>query len=72
MVESVKAASDCYLPVAGKIVEANGELEGAPETVNADPYGKGWFVKVEMDDPSQCDSLMDAAAYAALLAEEEK
>ncbi len=63
VVESVKAATDCYLPVAGEIVEINEELADAPETVNRDPFGDGWFVQILIEDPDELDSLMDAAAY---------
>ena len=62
-IEAVKAASDLYCPVSGEIVAVNGELEGAPETINSDPYGDGWMVKVRMNDKSNLDELMDSAAY---------
>jgi glycine cleavage system H protein len=68
VVESVKAASDVYAPVSGEVVEANGDLAAAPETVNADPEGAGWFAKVKIADPSQLEGLMDRAAYDAFLA----
>lgn len=64
VVESVKAASDIYAPVSGTITEVNEVLEDAPETVNQDPYGDGWFFRIEPEDPSQLDDLLDAAAYA--------
>ncbi|TNF89531.1 MAG: glycine cleavage system protein H, partial [Gammaproteobacteria bacterium] len=64
VVESVKAASDIYAPVSGTITEVNEALEDAPETVNQDPYGDGWFFKIEPDDAGQLDELLDAAAYA--------
>lgn len=67
VVESVKAASDIYVPVSGEVVEANPDLEGAPSTVNDDPAGKGWFFKVKISDPSELDGLMDEAAYQAFL-----
>ena len=63
VVESVKAASDVYAPVAGEVVEANAALASAPETVNADPQGDGWFAKIRVSDASQLDALMDQAAY---------
>ena len=63
VVESVKAASDVYLPVAGEIVELNEELQDSPDLVNRDPYGDGWFVKIAVEDPDELDSLMDAEAY---------
>jgi glycine cleavage system H protein len=69
-VESVKAVSDVYSPVGGKVVEVNTALEEAPETINADPHGTGWLVVIELDDPSEVDSLLDAAAYKNLIAEE--
>ncbi len=62
-VEAVKTVSDLYLPVSGKITEVNSELEGNPEYVNQDPYGKGWMIKMELDNPSDADALMNAAAY---------
>ena len=68
VVESVKAASDVYAPVAGQVVEANGALSSAPETVNADPEGKGWFAKIKVSNPAQLDALMDQAAYDTYLA----
>ncbi|MBO9502792.1 MULTISPECIES: glycine cleavage system protein GcvH [Brevundimonas] len=68
VVESVKAASDVYAPVAGEVVEANDALSGAPETVNADAEGEGWFAKIKVSDASQLDGLMDRAAYDAFLA----
>lgn len=64
VVESVKAASDLYMPVAGEVLEVNEALEDAPESVNNDPYGDGWIVKIKVVDPSEIDTLMDAAAYA--------
>lgn len=63
VVESVKAASDVYAPVAGEVTEGNGELADAPETVNEDPEGKGWFCKLKLSDKGDLDGLMDAAAY---------
>lgn len=68
VVESVKAASDVYAPVSGEVVEANGELSSAPETVNADAEGTGWFARIKVSDASQLDGLMDRAAYDAFLA----
>jgi glycine cleavage system H protein len=70
-VESVKAAADVYLPVSGKIVAVNDSLPDAPETLNSDPYGKAWMVKIELSDPSELDGLMDAAAYEAKVKESE-
>ena len=68
VVESVKAASDVYAPVSGEVVEGNAALASAPETVNADPEGDGWFAKIRVSDTSQLDALMDRAAYDAFLA----
>lgn len=62
-VEAVKTVSDLFLPVGGKIVELNPELDSTPELVNKDPYGKGWIIKVEVTNPSELDGLLDAAAY---------
>jgi glycine cleavage system H protein len=62
-VESVKAASEVYLPVAGEIIEVNNALESDPETINSDPYGAGWMVKIKVTDASNLANLMDAAAY---------
>lgn len=62
-VESVKAAADVNLPVSGKILAVNEELPQTPELINSDPYGKAWLVKVEMDNPAELASLMDAAGY---------
>jgi glycine cleavage system H protein len=67
VVESVKAASDVYAPVSGEVVEANGALADAPETVNASPEGEGWFAKIKVSDASELDGLMDKAAYDAFL-----
>lgn len=62
-VEAVKTVSDLYMPVGGKVSEVNPKLESEPETVNQDPYGEGWMIKIEMQDPSEAGSLLDAAAY---------
>ncbi len=69
VVESVKAASEVYSPVAGKVTESNTSLPDAPETVNQDPQGKGWFFKMEVADAAAVDALMDQAAYDKYLAE---
>ena len=68
-VESVKAASDLYAPVSGTVVEINEELEDAPELLNQDAF-ENWIMKVEISDPSELESLMDAAAYEAMCANE--
>ncbi|HSK11779.1 MAG TPA: glycine cleavage system protein GcvH [Phnomibacter sp.] len=66
-VEAVKTVSDLFLPVAGKILEVNEGLNSTPELVNTDPYGAGWMIKMEVDNPADVDALMDAAAYTALV-----
>ncbi len=63
VVESVKAASDVYAPVSGQVTESNGALGDAPETVNEDPEGAGWFCKLKLSDAGQLGTMMDAAAY---------
>jgi glycine cleavage system H protein len=67
-VESVKAVSDVIAPLSGKVLEVNEGLSQTPETVNQDPYGEGWLVKVQLSDPSETESLMSAADYQASLA----
>ena len=67
VVESVKAASDVYAPVSGEVVDANTALTDSPETVNQDPEGAGWFVKLKLSDPAQVEALMDRAAYETYL-----
>ncbi len=69
VVESVKAVSDLFAPVGGEVVEANEALAGAPESVNSDPYGAGWMIRLRLADPAQLDALLDPAAYEALVAE---
>ncbi|HIC80428.1 MAG TPA: glycine cleavage system protein GcvH [Kiloniellaceae bacterium] len=71
VVESVKAASDIFCPVSGEIVEVNGELADAPETVNQDAFGDGWLFKVKLSDPAEMAKLLDADGYEAVLAEED-
>lgn len=63
VVESVKAASDVYAPIAGEIIEINSELVDAPETINSDPYGEGWLFKMKPANPSDYDGLMDSDEY---------
>ena len=65
-IEAVKAVSDLYMPISGEVVEVNAELDANPATVNSDPYGAGWMVKVRADGPLG-DDLMDAAAYTSLI-----
>lgn len=67
-VEAVKTVSDLFLPVAGTITETNPLLDGKPELVNSDPYGEGWMVKMTVNNPADVDQLMNAEAYAAVLA----
>lgn len=69
VVESVKAASDVYAPIAGEVVEANPALANAPETLNQDPYGKGWMFRLKPANPAELDRLLDAAAYQKIAAE---
>ncbi len=69
VVESVKAASDIFTPLSGKVVEVNEALEEAPETINNDPYGEGWIVVLELSDPSELDDLLSAEEYQAFLEE---
>ena len=66
-VESVKAVSDVISPLSGEIVAVNDVLASKPETVNEDPYGEGWLVRVKLSDPSEQESLLDASAYEATL-----
>ena len=63
VVESVKAASDVYAPVAGEVVEGNPAIADDPSVINRDPEGEGWFFKLKLDDPSAVDGLMDEASY---------
>ena len=66
-VEAVKTVSDLLMPLDGEIIEFNEYLEEAPETVNGDPYGKGWMIKIQLTDKSQIDSLLDAEAYKEII-----
>lgn len=66
-IEAVKTVADLLLPVTGEIIELNPELEGSPELVNSDPYGKGWIVKIKVADAAQVATLMDAEAYKAII-----
>jgi glycine cleavage system H protein len=68
-VESVKAVSDLIAPLSGEVLEVNQRVVDAPETVNEDPYGEGWLIRIRLRDPSEVDDLLDAEAYRALLAE---
>jgi glycine cleavage system H protein len=66
-VEAVKTVSDLFMPISGEVVEINEALADAPETVNADPYGEGWMIKVKLTNASELDALMDADAYKELI-----
>jgi glycine cleavage system H protein len=68
-VESVKAVSDVIAPLSGEVIEVNSKVLDAPETVNEDPYGEGWLVRIHLSDPSEVDSLLDADAYKQVVAE---
>jgi glycine cleavage system H protein len=66
-VESVKAVSDLITPLSGEVIEVNQKVVDAPETVNEDPYGEGWLVRIRLSDPAEVEALLDAAAYRQLL-----
>ena len=66
-VESVKAVSDVIAPLSGEVLEVNAKVVGAPETVNDDPYGDGWLVRIRLSDPAERDQLLDAAGYRKVL-----
>lgn len=66
-VEAVKTVSDLFMPVSGEILEVNPELESNPEVVNKDPYGKGWMIKVKLNNPSEADSLLTAEQYGEII-----
>ncbi|MCB0698533.1 MAG: glycine cleavage system protein GcvH [Chitinophagales bacterium] len=68
-VEAVKTVSDLFLPVAGTVDEINGDLEGNPESVNQDPYGNGWMIKMTVENTADVEALMDAAAYKEMVGE---
>jgi glycine cleavage system H protein len=68
-VESVKAVSDVIAPLSGEVLEINAKVVDAPETVNEDPYGEGWLIRIRLGDPSQVDALLDAEAYKQVVAE---
>ena len=69
-VESVKAVSDVIAPLSGEVLEVNRKAVDEPETVNADPYGEGWLIRVRLSEPGEADELLDAGAYRAFLAEQ--
>tara|TARA_B110000046_G_scaffold122170_1_gene128831 strand:+ start:58 stop:438 length:381 start_codon:yes stop_codon:yes gene_type:complete len=66
-VEAVKTVSDLFMPLSGTIIEFNESLEDEPEMVNEDPYGKGWMIKIKLDNPGEASELLDAAAYKELI-----
>ena len=66
-IEAVKTVADAFMPVSGTVIEVNADLEGAPETVNSDPYGAGWMIKVEMSNPAELNELLDAAQYQQII-----
>ena len=68
-VEAVKTVSDLLMPVTGKVIELNGELESSPEIINSDPYGKGWMIKVEITDPASADKGLSAEEYEKVISQ---
>ena len=70
-VESVKAVSDVFAPLSGEVIEVNEAAAESPEVINEDPYGEGWMVRVKLSDPAELETLLDAAAYKQLLADED-
>ncbi|MGB5244076.1 MAG: glycine cleavage system protein GcvH [Lutimonas sp.] len=66
-VEAVKTVSDLFMPLSGEVVEFNEELESSPESINTDPYGTGWIIKILISDKSQIDNLLDATAYKEII-----
>ncbi len=66
-VEAVKTVSDLFMPLSGTIIEFNESLEDEPESVNEDPYGKGWMIKIKLDNPAEASELLEAAAYKELI-----
>jgi glycine cleavage system H protein len=69
-VESVKAVSDVIAPLSGEVLAVNEQVVGAPETVNDDPYGNGWLIRIRLSDPGELDALLDAGAYQQVLADQ--
>lgn len=67
-IEAVKTVSDLFMPISGKLIEINQTLDGAPETINSAPYNEGWILKVEINTPSELETLLDAAAYKEITA----
>lgn len=70
-VESVKAASDLYMPVSGQVIAVNTDLEDTPELINQDPFGKGWLIRVRLADADEVDDLLDVDEYKAVIEAEE-
>lgn len=68
-VEAVKTVSDLFMPVSGKVLEVNPDLDASPEAVNEDPYGKGWMIKISISNPSELNSLLDANTYQKVIGE---
>ena len=66
-IEAVKTVADAYMPVSGKVLEVNAELEGVPQLVNQDPYGGGWLIKIEMTEPAQVNALLSAEDYKGII-----
>jgi glycine cleavage system H protein len=66
-IEAVKTESDLFMPVSGKVTELNEKINDSPDLINKDPYGEGWLIKMDVDDPAQVNQLMDAGAYAAMI-----
>jgi glycine cleavage system H protein len=66
-IEAVKTVSDLFMPVSGKVTDLNERINDSPDLINKDPYGEGWLIKMDVDDPAQFNQLMDARAYAALI-----
>ncbi|HLO59652.1 MAG TPA: glycine cleavage system protein GcvH [Bacteroidales bacterium] len=66
-IEAVKTVSDLFIPVSGKVLEVNGKINDVPDVINKDPYGEGWLIKMEVDNPADVNELLDAKAYAAML-----
>jgi glycine cleavage system H protein len=66
-IEAVKTVSDLFMPVSGKVTDLNERINDSPDLINKDPYGEGWLIKMDVDDPAQVNQLMDARAYAALI-----
>jgi len=66
-IEAVKTVSDLFMPVSGKVTELNVQINDSPDLINKDPYGEGWLIKMDVDDPAQINLLMDSKAYAAMI-----